>query len=115
VFEACFPKRRYREALKAVKALADALGERRDRDVHILSLSEFEAAVGPADRPGVRNLVSRLRSEQADANAELAPYVTQERLDALRERLADLVAEAEALVAEPGPEAEPEPEPAPAA
>ena len=35
VFEPCFPRKRYREALKRVKALADALGERRDRDVAI--------------------------------------------------------------------------------
>ena len=33
VFEPCFPRKRFRKALKDVKALADALGERRDRDV----------------------------------------------------------------------------------
>src|SRR5258705_5982894 len=99
VFEPCFPKRRYRAALKEVKALADALGERRDRDVTIVTLTEFEAGIGAADRPGVRNLTQRLREEQAEANLALAPYVTQERVTALCERLDELVAEARTLVA----------------
>jgi CHAD domain-containing protein len=111
VFEACFPKKRFRATLKEIKALADALGERRDRDVHIVSLTEFEDAVGPADRPGIRSLVRRLREEQADANQELAPHVTEARIVALVERLDELVAEAEALVTEPIEEQAPEPEP----
>jgi CHAD domain-containing protein len=97
VFEACFPKKRFRAALTEVKALADALGERRDRDVHIADLTEFEQAVGPADRPGIRSLVRRLRTEQADANQALAPHVTDARVAALIERLNELVADAEAL------------------
>ena len=108
VFEPCFPKQRFRSALKQVKALADALGERRDRDVHIAALTEFAAAVGPADQPGIRSLVGRLRDEQAEANEALAPYVAEERVAALRERLEDLIAEAEMLVApEPAVLAEP--------
>ncbi len=92
VFAPCFPKREYKTALKEVKALADALGERRDRDVHIADLTEFEASIGPADRPGIRNLVRRLRDEQAEANLELAPYVTAERIAGLRDHLDGLVA-----------------------
>ena len=38
VFEPCFPRKRQRKALKKVKALADALGERRDADVEIALL-----------------------------------------------------------------------------
>ena len=33
IFETAFPKEQHRAVLKDVKALADALGERRDRDV----------------------------------------------------------------------------------
>jgi CHAD domain-containing protein len=100
VFEPCFPKRRFRSTLKEVKALADALGERRDRDVTIAALIEFQAEIGAADRPGIRNLVERLRHEQAKANEGLAPYVTRARVTALRERLDELVAEAANLVAD---------------
>lgn len=106
VFEPCFPKRRCRTALKEVKSLADALGERRDRDVTIAALTEFEAGVAAVDRPGVRSLVDRLCEEQAKANVALGPHVTAERIGALCGRLDELVAEAEGLVAEPEPAVE---------
>jgi CHAD domain-containing protein len=38
IFEPCFPPRQLKADLKDVKQLADALGERRDRDVAISSL-----------------------------------------------------------------------------
>ena len=91
VFAPCFPAKRHRRALKDVKRLADALGERRDRDVTIASLSQFAEAVAAADRPGVNSLIDRLREEQAEANEALAPYVADEWLGALGARLADLV------------------------
>src|ERR671931_1197145 len=43
IFEPCFPKRQHGEALREVKAIADALGERRDRDVTVAALEEFGA------------------------------------------------------------------------
>ena len=48
VFEPCFPRKRFRKALKEVKALADALGERRDRDVEIEFLERFAERGRPA-------------------------------------------------------------------
>jgi CHAD domain-containing protein len=50
IFAPCFPRKRLRTALKEVKAIADALGERRDRDVAIADLESFMAQVGPDDR-----------------------------------------------------------------
>ena len=51
IFEPCFPAKRWRRALKRVKALADALGERRDRDVAIEFLGGFTGEVrGPGSR-----------------------------------------------------------------
>jgi CHAD domain-containing protein len=94
VFEPCFPPKRFRAALREVKELADVLGERRDRDVTIAALEEFAAAMGQADRAGISSLAERLRDEQADANTALGPYVTEERLAALSERLSELVADA---------------------
>src|SRR5690349_23054125 len=41
IFEPCFPEDPYREAIAQVKRLADALGERRDRDVAIDALQSF--------------------------------------------------------------------------
>lgn len=90
VFEPCFPTKRHRKALKRVKALADALGERRDRDVAIEFLSGFVGEAPQADRAAVEALIQRLRAEQRQANDELAPYVTAKCLKKLRRRLRTL-------------------------
>jgi CHAD domain-containing protein len=94
VFEPCFPGKRLAEDLGEVKALADALGERRDRDVAIAALGELAAKMAAPDRPGIDSLIDRLRAEQRGANENLARHVSSDRIEALHERLADLVAEA---------------------
>jgi CHAD domain-containing protein len=99
VFEPCFPPKPYKLALRDVKALADALGERRDRDVHIDALTEFAEAIGRSDRPGVESLVSRMREEQAEANRALGPMVDELRLGSLTKRLDELAASARRLAA----------------
>lgn len=91
IFAPCFPRKRWRATLKDVKAIADALGERRDRDVAIQALEAFAAQVGSADRIGVAALTESMRAEQRHANDELAPFVSAERLGALSECLRDLV------------------------
>jgi CHAD domain-containing protein len=96
IFEPCFPRKRFGAALEEVKALADALGERRDRDVAIKALEDFAAGLPAPDRPGVGSLVDVLRAEQGSANEALRPFVSPHRLASLGERLADLAAEARA-------------------
>ncbi len=91
VFDSCFPSKRHRRALKRVKELADALGERRDRDVSIEFLEGLEAQTPEADRAGLAALVERLRAEQRQANEDLAPYLAPKRLKKLRRRLRRLV------------------------
>jgi CHAD domain-containing protein len=91
VFEPCFPAKRHRKALKRIKALADALGERRDRDVAIEFLERFAGEAPESDRAAVAALVERLREEQRCANEELEPYVARKRLKKLRRRLRKLV------------------------
>ena len=91
VFAPCFPAKRHRKTLKGVKTLADALGERRDRDVSIEFLEGFAIEAPDADRPAVESLVERLSAEQRQANEELAPYVAPKRLRKLRRRLDKLV------------------------
>jgi CHAD domain-containing protein len=87
----CFPRKRHRVAVRAVKELADALGERRDRDVSIEFLERFLAEAPAADRGRLEILLARLRSEQRDANEELAAFLTEERLSSLRSACDDLV------------------------
>ena len=79
-----------------MKALADALGARRDRDVEIEFLERFAAEAEPGDREAVAALVAGLREEQARANEALGPFVAEERLAKLRRRLAKLVERAAA-------------------
>jgi CHAD domain-containing protein len=102
VFEPCFPRRRLKATLREVKELADALGERRDRDVAIDSLQGFAAAISAPDRPGIDSLVERFRAEQRTANEGLAPFVLAERLDSLHRRLRELAADARANAGDPG-------------
>jgi CHAD domain-containing protein len=100
VFEPCFPHKRWKTALREVKQLADALGERRDRDVAIAALESFNAEMPAPDRPGVDTLIDRLRAEQDEANVALAPYVEPDRLAALGDRLRELVSEARSAAPE---------------
>jgi CHAD domain-containing protein len=95
VFEPCFPRKRFRAALKEVKAIADALGERRDRDVSIVALTGFAEALTPPDRQGAAMMIDRFREEQSLANDRLAPFVDRRRLHDLRDRIEELVAAAD--------------------
>ena len=99
IFEPCFPERPFRETLAAVKRLADALGERRDRDVAIVSLQGFNGQMAMPDRRGIGSLIDRLQGEQRDANTTLAPLVEEASLRSLRESLEELVGAARAVSA----------------
>ena len=83
IFAPCFPKAEFRDALRDVKKLADALGERRDPDVHIEAMERFAAGADPLHRRGVETLIDHLRARQADANRRL-----ERALAAARERTA---------------------------
>jgi CHAD domain-containing protein len=91
IFEPCFPEKGYGEALGEVKRLADALGERRDRDVAIAALDAFNDQMPAPDRRGIASLIEQLRGEQEEANRELAPLVELPHLSTLRESLDELV------------------------
>jgi inorganic triphosphatase YgiF len=94
IYEPCFPRKALRDVLGDVKALADALGERRDPDVHLAQLEEFASAVEEADRPGVALFAERVRGEQGAGNEELAGALARIEQTDLRGRLAALSAAA---------------------
>ena len=94
IFEPCFPANSYAQALAEVKRLADALGERRDRDVAIAALHGFNDQMPAPDRRGVTSLIEQFRSEQQEANDGLAPLVSDESLKSLRDNMDELVAAA---------------------
>ena len=94
IFEPCFPAKSYAQALAEVKRLADALGERRDRDVAIAALHGFNDHIAAPDRRGVTSLIEQFRSEQQEANDGLAPLVSDESLKSLRDNMDELIAAA---------------------
>ena len=96
VFAPCFPRGPYRSVLRDVKRLADALGERRDPDVHLAAMEKLAATLPDSLRPGVELLADRQRARQAAGNELLAPELEDlERTD-LRGRLEALAEAAEA-------------------
>ncbi len=99
-FGPCFPRHELKAALRQVKELADALGERRDRDVSIAALEQIAESMAAPDRPGIETLVVRLRTEQAQANAALVRFVSEDKLAALCDQLTELVASAESAPVE---------------
>ena len=97
VFEPCFPRRELRRALRDVKALADALGARRDPDVAVEALERVGAGFTAADRSGVKYLIGELREKQAAANEHLGGELKRAEAAGLRVRLLALAAEARNL------------------
>jgi CHAD domain-containing protein len=110
IFAPCFPRSEFKGVLRDVKQLADALGERRDPDVHIDALQAFSKALKPANRPGVTRLVEEQRARQAHGNEVLAAELMRAEERGLHGRLLAL---ADAADPEPADAAEPAAEPAP--
>lgn len=96
IFGPCLPPKQHRRALRRVKALADALGARRDLDVEIELLESLAGEVAVEDREALAALIEDLRARQRQANDDLAPFVAIKRLKKLRRRLAKLVGAAQA-------------------
>jgi CHAD domain-containing protein len=93
IFAPCFDREPLRDVLRDVKRLADALGERRDPDVHIDALEVFAAAAPGPDRAGVGVMVAGLREQQATANDRLAAALADAQRTDLRGRVRALVEE----------------------
>jgi len=96
IFEPCFPRSEFGGVLRDVKQLADALGARRDPDVHIEALRAFSGALAAANRPGVARLVEDLRARQARGNEMLADQLLRVEERGLHGRLLALADAAEA-------------------
>jgi len=90
VFRDAFAPGELKPVLRDVKALADALGERRDPDVQLEHFTHVRAELPAADRPGVDLLLDRLRADQARGNETLALALAEMRASDLEGRLAAL-------------------------
>lgn len=93
IFAECFPKKRHRRALRDVKRLGAALGERRDPDVMIGRLRTLQAELAAVDAPGVESLIAELGAKQAAGDERIAEELAAAREKKLPERLRLLAAE----------------------
>ncbi len=94
IYAPCFPRKAHRVVLAEVKALADALGARRDPDVQLAALDGFIDAVGDTERPGIAVFQARLRTEQQVGNDTLAAALARAQRADLRGRLLTLATSA---------------------
>jgi CHAD domain-containing protein len=74
------------------KALADALGARRDPDVQLVALDALAGALPAADQAGLEAFAARLRDAQQQGNRTLAAALKVMVDDDLEGRLQRLVA-----------------------
>ena len=98
IYRPCFPSAAYAPVLADVKALADALGARRDPDVQLEALERLAAEMPRGDLAGIDLLADEARAEQAAGNERLASALEEAERSGLRGRLLAL-APAEAEVA----------------
>src|SRR5437763_14351203 len=92
VFADAFDKAELKPVLRDVKRLADALGERRDPDVHIEEFTKLRVRFQQADRPGVDILLEELHDAQTRGNEHLALALDEARDSDLAGRRARLAA-----------------------
>ena len=65
IYAPCFPMDEFKPILREVKALADALGARRDPDVLLDQLAKLEGTLPKANLPGVGSRSPRARRPRA--------------------------------------------------
>jgi CHAD domain-containing protein len=92
VFGPCLGRRDGARVLNEVKALAAALGERRDRDVQLELLDRLQAGCDGAERRALGLLARQLRDEQLEANEELEKALRHAKRIGLRRRLRRITA-----------------------
>jgi len=107
VFHDCFPDKEFKGFEREIKTVTGALGQARDLDVMIDTLSKREAGLPPEQRGGLASFIAQMKDQRDEAQ------------EAVRETIAhledqDLLARFQAI-AEAPPEPEPKPEDKPRA
>jgi CHAD domain-containing protein len=90
IFRPSLDGKRAARTLVEVKALAAALGERRDRDVQLDLLVRLQGETTGAERRAVELLAHELRDEQRLATRRLAKALRHAKRSQLQRRLARL-------------------------
>lgn len=93
IYRPCFDQDHYKPVLRDVKALADALGARRDPDVQLEALAALAAAMPRVDLAGIDLLADEVRAEQAQGNELLSVALAESGRSDLHGRLLALLEE----------------------
>ncbi len=93
IYRPCFDQDAFKPVLRDIKALADALGARRDPDVQLETLAALAATMPRADLAGIDLLADEVREEQGRGNELLAVALAESERSDLRGRLLALVEE----------------------
>ena len=108
VFHDCFPEKEFKGFEREIKTVTGALGQARDLDVMIDTLSKREESLPPEQRGGVASFISQMKNQRDEAQ------------EAVRETIAhlehqDLLVRFHAIAtAPPEPQPEPDVKPGPA-
>ncbi|MDQ3780613.1 MAG: CHAD domain-containing protein [Chloroflexota bacterium] len=73
----CFPDDWYRRLHQAAKSITKSLGEVRDRDVLLASLTKERAASTRLERPGLDRIIQRIEAERRQSRGEMEAYLSQ--------------------------------------
>lgn len=103
IYRPCFEQTLFKPVLRDVKALADALGARRDPDVQLEALEELATALPKADLVGIDLFADEARAEQQAGNELLAVALAEAERSDLRGRLLALADGPADRGAEPAP------------
>lgn len=87
IYRPCFDPAAFKPVLRDVKALADALGARRDPDVQLEALTRLSAGMPRTDLAGIDLLAEEVREEQAAGNSLLEIALDEAERSDLQGRL----------------------------
>lgn len=93
VFESFFPAKEFTGITREVKAAADALGEARDLDVMIETLSERAEALPVVQRPGLEAFIQQLKAQRAARQRAVTKAIERLERQDLAPRFAHLSAQ----------------------
>jgi CHAD domain-containing protein len=90
VFRPCFSKAQYRNGREEVRQLVRPVGARRDVDNVITAFQVISAEMGHTESSGMRQVIDRLRQDQAETNRRLAQAIHGRRLQSFSFRIEEL-------------------------
>ena len=107
VFHDCFPEKAFRGFEREIKTVTGALGEARDLDVMIDTLSKREAGLPPQQRAGLASFIAQMRERRDEAQEAVRETIAHLEHQDLAARFQEIAEAPPEPVVEALPEAKP--------